>query len=78
MRGRLRVRRGHYLKETLLRSQFEALEEPAPEVALVIDATLAPDEIVKRILKDNGQPAPRGDSSPRPAQLPSWMKRSSS
>ena len=78
MRGRLRVRRGHYLKETLLRSQFEALEEPAPKAALVIDATLAPDEIVKRILQDIGLPAPRGDSSPRPARLPSWMKRSSS
>jgi gluconokinase len=78
MRGRLRARRGHYLKETLLRSQFEALEEPAPEAVLVIDASLAPDEIVKRILQDSGLPAPRGDSSPQPAQLPSWMKRSSS
>jgi gluconokinase len=77
LRRRLRTRRGHYMKATLLRSQFEALEEPAPETALVIDATLAPDEIVRRILQDNGLPAPRGDSSPRPAQLPSWTKRSS-
>jgi gluconokinase len=50
--GRLRARRNHYMKETLLRSQFEALEEPAPGAVLVIDAALAPDEIVAQILAE--------------------------
>jgi gluconokinase len=65
--ARLRARQGHYLKETMLRSQFETLEEPAPGAALVVDAALPPDEIVTRILLELGLPAPRGDSSPRPS-----------
>jgi gluconokinase len=67
LRGRLRARRGHYLKAAMLHSQFEALEEPAPETALVMDATLAPDDIIARILREIRLPGPRGDSSPQPA-----------
>ncbi|MGA2444422.1 MAG: gluconokinase [Opitutaceae bacterium] len=67
LRGRLRTRRGHYLKAAMLHSQFEALEEPAPEAAFVMDATLAPDDIIARILREIRLPGPRGDSSPQPA-----------
>ena len=46
--GRLRARSGHFMKEGLLESQFDALEEPAD--ALALDAAQAPDVLVKRIL----------------------------
>lgn len=46
---RLRRRRGHYMKAAMLRSQFETLEAPEPGTALVVDADLAPDDIVDRI-----------------------------
>lgn len=51
---RLRVRPGHYFKENLLRSQFDALEEPAAGDALVVDAALAPEEIVGNIRRELG------------------------
>lgn len=63
IQARLRTRQDHYLKETLLRSQFETLEEPMPGTALVVDATLPPDEIVARILRDAGLLLARADSS---------------
>lgn len=50
--ARLRGRQGHYLKETMLRSQFDTLEEPAPDAALVVDAALPADEIVAQILRE--------------------------
>lgn len=34
---RLRDRTGHFMPESLLRSQFEALEEPGPEEAVAVD-----------------------------------------
>jgi len=45
--GRLRGRSGHFMKESLLPSQFEALEEPLE--ALALDASLAPGVLVDRI-----------------------------
>jgi gluconate kinase len=42
------------MKESMLRSQFEALEEPVD--ALTIDARLAPDEIARRIQGALGLP----------------------
>jgi carbohydrate kinase (thermoresistant glucokinase family) len=47
IRGRLEGRVGHYMKESLLRSQFDTLEEPLG--ALAIDASQAPDAITSRI-----------------------------
>ncbi len=44
---RLHVREGHFMGASLLQSQFDALEEP--DEALIVDATLAPDEIISRI-----------------------------
>jgi len=49
IRDRLGTRSGHYMKETLLRSQFEALEEPLD--ALALDAAQAPSVSVLRILE---------------------------
>jgi carbohydrate kinase (thermoresistant glucokinase family) len=54
LRIRLAGRIGHYMKEPMLLSQFEALEEPLD--ALTIDAALAPDEIARRITGALGLP----------------------
>ena len=47
LRERLLGRHGHYMKESMLESQIATLEEPAD--ALVVDAGLAPEEIVREI-----------------------------
>jgi gluconokinase len=44
---RLRNRVGHFMNPGLLQSQFDTLEEPRD--AIVVDATFAPDAIVKNI-----------------------------
>jgi carbohydrate kinase (thermoresistant glucokinase family) len=46
--ARLEARRGHYMPAGLLRSQFEALEEPAD--ALVADVAGTPDQIADGIV----------------------------
>lgn len=48
LRARLSQREGHYMEPDMLKSQFEALEEPAN--ALVVDIHLSPEEIVKKII----------------------------
>jgi carbohydrate kinase (thermoresistant glucokinase family) len=52
--GRLRARSGHFMREGLLRSQFEALEEPLD--ALTLDAGLPPEVLVNQIQKTLGIP----------------------
>ncbi len=48
--SRLALRRGHYMPLALLRSQFDALEEPGPEEnPLVIPVDAPPEAIVERI-----------------------------
>jgi len=47
IRGRLGGRTNHFMKEPLLRSQFEALEEPMD--ALTLDAAQAPPVLISRI-----------------------------
>jgi gluconokinase len=44
LRERLLLRRGHYMKEGMLESQIESLEEPAD--AIVLNARLSVEEIV--------------------------------
>jgi gluconokinase len=44
---RLARRRGHYMNPNLLRSQFDALEEPA--AAAHVDISPSPEEIVKEV-----------------------------
>jgi gluconokinase len=46
--ARVRQRQGHYMKDEMVRSQFEALEPPSG--ALSFDVKLAPDEIVEAIV----------------------------
>jgi gluconokinase len=46
---RLLSRKGHFAKEQLLASQFEALEEPSD--AITVDMTRSPEEIVAEIHK---------------------------
>ncbi len=48
--ARLRDRRGHYMPESLLKSQFEALEEPPAAEALIIDASQTVATIVDEII----------------------------
>ena len=46
----LRSRHGHFMKATLLRSQFDDLEEPQPDDgALTIKLGRTPQELVKKI-----------------------------
>ncbi|GLS05310.1 gluconokinase [Chitiniphilus shinanonensis] len=63
--ARLRARHGHYQKEVMLRSQFEALEPPGddePDVLrIVIDGT--PDQVLARALA-----AVRGYAAAMPGQ----------
>lgn len=48
--SRLRNREGHFMPATLVPSQLATLEEPAAEEhALILDATLAVDELVERV-----------------------------
>jgi len=49
---RIAARPHHYMPVSLLKSQFEALEEPAgPEDAIVVSVDLPPEEIVREILQ---------------------------
>lgn len=48
---RLRKRKGHFMNPDLLRSQFEALEEPQGR-ALIVDVNLSPDEIMNVIRRE--------------------------
>jgi carbohydrate kinase (thermoresistant glucokinase family) len=54
IKERLGGRSGHFMKESLLRSQFETLEEPA--YALTLDAAQAPDVLISRIREVLGLP----------------------
>jgi carbohydrate kinase (thermoresistant glucokinase family) len=54
IKDRLGGRTGHFMKESLLRSQFETLEEPA--YALTLDAAEAPDVLINRIREALGIP----------------------
>jgi|SRR5919109_845602 gluconokinase len=45
---RLRSRHGHFMDPSLLRSQFDALEEPKEEV-IIVDVTSSPSMIVQMI-----------------------------
>jgi gluconokinase len=59
---RLRARAGHFMPESLLKSQFAALEEPGSSEALVIDISQSVDNIVSLIVTDL-QLSPRAKSS---------------
>jgi gluconokinase len=46
--GRIRAREGHFMKDSMLASQFDALEPPGDAIA--IDVAAPPDAIVARII----------------------------
>jgi gluconokinase len=48
---RLRARSGHFMPESLLRSQFDTLEPPDASEALAVDADQPPDAIVDAIVR---------------------------
>ena len=50
--NRMQQREGHYMPSELLRSQFEALEEP--EIAIIVSIEMSPEEIVERIVNELG------------------------
>jgi gluconokinase len=50
IKKRMEKRKGHYMKQTLLESQFDALEEP--QNALVVDITASPGAIASLIVKE--------------------------
>lgn len=47
---RLKHRPNHYMKETMLQSQFDTLAEPHPSEAIYIDASQPPQAIAQEIL----------------------------
>jgi len=47
---RLKHRQNHFMKESLLQSQFETLEEPTPSGAIYIDACQSPEVIVQQVI----------------------------
>jgi gluconokinase len=47
--ARMQERPGHYMKPDLLLSQFETLEPPAPEEALILDIAEPVETVVRRI-----------------------------
>ncbi|MFP4124038.1 gluconokinase [Coleofasciculus sp.] len=47
---RLKHRQNHFMKESLLQSQFETLEEPTPTEAIYIDASHSPEVIVQSVI----------------------------
>jgi gluconate kinase len=50
--GRLAQRHGHFMPASLLRSQFETLEEPGPEEnPVIVDVGAANDMIVDQIIR---------------------------
>ena len=63
--SRLAGRTGHYMPPTLLRSQFDTLEEPqADENALVVSIERAPGEIVEAVVEKLGPRLRGGDEGP--------------
>ncbi|SEO16035.1 gluconokinase [Rhodospirillales bacterium URHD0017] len=46
---RMAARQGHFMPTALLDSQFATLEEPAPELAIVVDISGTPFQIVEEI-----------------------------
>lgn len=59
IRQRMEARADHFFDADLLASQFDALEEPDPEVALTVNVDASPDAIVRTIQREiPGLPAP--------------------
>ncbi|MFB6249867.1 MAG: gluconokinase [Salinibacter sp.] len=61
IRRRMEARPDHFFDAEMLDSQFEALEEPAPDEALIVDVDAPPSAIVEAIRRRlPGLPSPAG------------------
>ncbi|PSQ64918.1 MAG: gluconate kinase [Bacteroidetes bacterium QH_1_61_8] len=59
VRRRLEARTDHFFDAELLESQFETLEEPGPDEALIVDIDAPPDALVRTIQRKlTGLPDP--------------------
>ncbi|MBI1336752.1 MAG: AAA family ATPase [Phycisphaera sp.] len=58
---RLQDRPGHFFKTSLLQSQLDALEEPSPDEALILDAGQPVEVIVDQVIQAVGTDARRSD-----------------
>lgn len=59
IRRRLEARTDHFFDAELLESQFEALEAPGPDEALIVDVDAPPDALVRTIRRElPGLPGP--------------------
>jgi len=47
---RMHAREGHYMKADMLRSQFDALEEPSPQEAVIIRINQSPHNIIRDVI----------------------------
>jgi len=63
IRARLRSRPNHFMKVSMLASQFDALDEPAD--ALVVDVSAPPNAIVEHILSQVRRPRHAGVAESR-------------
>jgi gluconokinase len=57
---RLKARPGHYMSETMLQSQFDALQPPAPDEALHVDIDASVPTIVTAIVAELPHACPPG------------------
>ncbi|MFA0964914.1 gluconokinase [Roseivirga sp. BDSF3-8] len=48
--SRIDSRKGHFMKKELLQSQFDTLEEPPEDEAIIVSVDQTPDEIVEEVL----------------------------
>ncbi|QCB98974.1 gluconokinase [Arthrobacter sp. PAMC25564] len=63
--ARLAVRRGHFMPPGLLASQFEALEEPAPDEPFIrIDIGAPPEKVLQGIVDELGLDRRAGTENP--------------
>lgn len=63
--ARLEMRRGHFMPPGLLASQFEALEEPAPDEPFIrVDIGAPPEEILQEIVDELGLDSRAGTENP--------------
>lgn len=54
LRERLAHRAGHFMKLDMLDSQLKALQEPGPDEALIVDASLSVSAVVAKVKQDLG------------------------
>jgi gluconokinase len=54
LQERIKTRTGHFFDPALLQSQLDTLEPPGADEAIEVDISLAPEEIVDRVVEEMG------------------------